>query len=61
MDLPIHQLPFEHLVQEILQDFNLSGTIFRLAPATVMALQEATEAYLIQLLEDSNLCAIHAK
>ena len=26
-----------------------------------MALQEATEAYLIQLLEDSNLCAIHAK
>ena len=26
-----------------------------------MALQEATEAYLIQLLEDSNLCTIHAK
>ena len=32
-----------------------------MTPATVMALQEATEAYLIQLLEDSNLCAIHAK
>ena len=27
----------------------------------VMALQEAAEAYLVQLLEDSNLCAIHAK
>ena len=27
----------------------------------VMALQEAAEVYLVQLLEDSNLCAIHAK
>ena len=61
MELLIYWLPFERLVQEILQDFNSSVTIFRLTPATVMAFQEATEAYLIQLLEDSNLCAIHAK
>ena len=27
----------------------------------MMALQEAAEAYLVQLLEDSNLCAIHVK
>ena len=33
----------------------------RVTPAMVMALQEAAEAYLVQLLEDSNLCAIHAK
>ena len=26
-----------------------------------MALQEASEAYLISLFEDSNLCTIHAK
>ena len=32
-----------------------------MTPAMVMALQEATEAYLIQLLEDLNLCAIHTK
>ncbi|KAK6011511.1 core histone H2A/H2B/H3/H4 [Ostertagia ostertagi] len=36
------------------------------APATggssaVMALQEASEAYLVGLFEDTNLCAIHAK
>ena len=34
---------------------------FRVTPTMVMALQEAAEAYLVQLLEDSNLCAIHAK
>ena len=27
----------------------------------VMALQKAAEVYLVQLLEDSNLCTIHAK
>ena len=32
-----------------------------LTPATVLALQEAAEAFLIRLLEDTNLCAIHAK
>ena len=26
-----------------------------------MALQEALEAYLVGLLEDANLCAVHAK
>ena len=31
-----------------------------LTPATVLALQEAAEAYLVRLFEDTNLCAIHA-
>ena len=57
----ILQLSFEQLVHEILQDFNSSEKVFRLTPATVMVLQEATEAYLVQLLEVSNLCTIHAK
>ena len=45
-------------MQEIIQwiDFNL-----RVAPVTITALQEATEAYLVGLFEDTNLCAIHAK
>ena len=29
--------------------------------SSVMAQQEATEAYLVGLFEDTNLCAIHAK
>ena len=31
------------------------------ACGAVLALQEASEAYLVGLFEDTNLCAIHAK
>ena len=58
MELLIRKLPFQRLVHEILQGF---GVGFRVTPAMMMALQEAAEVYLVQLLEDSNLCAIHAK
>ena len=46
------------LVQEIGQQF-LIGVWFQ--GTTIMALQEAAEAYLISLFEDGNLCAIHTK
>ena len=58
MELLIHKLPFQHLVREILQGY---GVGYRVTLAMMMALQEAALAYLVQLLEDSNLCAIHAK
>ena len=58
MELLICKLPFQRLVHEILQGF---GVGFRVTPAMMMVLQEIAEAYLVQLLEDSNLCAIHAK
>ena len=57
-ELLMHKLPFQRLVHEILQGY---GGGYRVTPAMMMALQEAAEAYLVQLLEDSNLCAIHAK
>ena len=57
-ELLIHKLPFQCLVRKILQGY---GVGYRVTPAMMMALQEAAEAYLVQLLEDSNLCAIHAK
>ena len=57
-ELLIRKLAFQHLVRKILQGY---GVGYRVTPAMMMALQEAAEAYLVQLLEDSNLCAIHAK
>jgi histone H3 len=33
----------------------------RFQSQAVLALQEATEAYLVGLFEDTNLCAIHAQ
>ena len=33
----------------------------RFQSQAVLALQEATEAYMVSLFEDTNLCAIHAK
>ena len=57
-ELLIHKLLFQCLVCVILQGY---GVGYRVTPAMMMALQEAAEAYLVQLLEDSNLCAIHAK
>ena len=37
------------------------GIVLRVSPAAVMALQEAVEAYLVLLFEDTALCMIHAK
>merc|ERR1712064_50474 len=39
----------------------ISRLIFDIQSSAVMALQEASEAYLVGLMEDTNLCAIHAK
>ena len=36
-------------------------TDLRFQSSAVMALQEAAEAYLVSLFEDTNLAAIHAK
>jgi histone H3 len=57
-DLLIRKLPFQRLVREIAQDFK---TDLRFQSSAIAALQEASEAYLVGLFEDSNLCAIHAK
>lgn len=36
-------------------------TDLRFQSSAILALQEAAEAYLVGLFEDTNLCAIHAK
>ena len=57
-DLLIRKLPFQQLVREIAQHFR---TDLRFQSSAVMALQKASEAYLVGLYEDTYLCAIHAK
>ena len=56
--LLIRKLPFQRLVRDIAQDFK---TDLRFQSAAVLCLQEAAEAYLVGLFEDTNLCTIHAK
>ena len=58
-ELLIRKLPFQQLVREIAQD--LGKMNMRFQSRAIMALQEASEAYLVGLLEDSNLCTIHTK
>jgi histone H3 len=57
-ELLIRKLPFQRLVREIAQDYT---THLRFQTSAIQALQEAAEAYLVGLFEDSNLCAMHAK
>ena len=56
--LLIRKLPFQRVVREIAQDIK---TDLRFQSAAILCLQEATEAYLVGLLDDANLCAIHAR
>jgi histone H3 len=57
-ELLIRKLPFQRLVREIATDYKSD---LRFQSQAVLALQEASEAYLVGLFEDTNLCAIHAK
>ena len=57
-DLLIKKAPFQRLVREVSQDFKAD---LRFQSSAVMAMQEASEAYLVGVFEDTNLCAIHAR
>ncbi|KAG5351881.1 histone H3.1 [Termitomyces sp. Mn162] len=57
-ELLIPKLPFQRLVREVAQDF---GNKLRFQTSAISALQEAAEAYLVDLFQDTNLAAIHAK
>jgi histone H3 len=52
-------MPFMHLVHEITHcELRLE---LRYTGEALAAIQEATEAYLVEVFEDTNLLAIHAK
>ena len=46
------------LVREVAQDFQMD---LHFQATAFLAIQEAMEAWLVRLMEDMNLCAIHAK
>jgi histone H3 len=60
-DLLICKPPFQRLVCEIAQSFEIGGEAPRFQSTAVLALQEASEAFIVGMFEDTNLCAIHAK
>ncbi len=57
-ELLVRKAPFQRLVREIASEFHAD---LRFQASAIMALQEATEAYMVSMFEDSNLCAIHGK
>ena len=57
-DLLIRKLPFQRLVKDLAHE---KSPELRFQRTAMLALQEAVEAYLVGLFEDTNLCAIHAK
>ena len=57
-ELLIRKLPFQRLARSIVQEY---APNYRIQTGALAALQEGAESYLVELFEDTNLCAIHAK
>ena len=57
-DLLIKKMPFQRLVRDVAQEFKSD---LRFQTSAVLAIQDAAEAYLTGLFQDTNLCAIHAR
>ena len=64
-DLLIRKVPFQRLAREVLQDLNKPGSYppftAKFSGDFFVAIQESVEAFSVQLFEDVNLCAIHAR
>ena len=57
-DLLLKKAPFQRLVCEIVCDIKSD---LQMQSMTLLALQEALEAYLVCLFNDTNKCTLHAK
>lgn len=57
-ELLVRKQPSQRLVREISQNFKAD---VRFQTTSVLALQEASEAYIVGLMENANVCSIHAK
>lgn len=52
------KLPFRRLVRELADEHYVG---YKVQESALLAMQEAAEAYLVDLFMDSNSCAVHAK
>ncbi|XP_063289351.1 histone H3-like centromeric protein A isoform X2 [Pelobates fuscus] len=59
-ELLIRKAPFQRLVREVGM-MCTRGVSYMWQSMAILALQEAAEAFLVRLFEDSYLCSIHAK
>ena len=58
-ELLIQKLPFSQLVCKLALE--VGKYVLHFLGHAILCLQEAAEAYLVGLMEDANLCTIHAK
>ena len=58
MDVILPRAAFLRVIKNIAHDYD---STMRFQSQAVQALQEAAEAYIVGVFEDTNLCAIHAK
>ena len=54
----IRKLPFQRVVREVTQNLGAIDDL-RFTPDAIFALQQASEVFLVNLMEDANLCTIH--
>ena len=59
-ELLIRKLPFQRLVKEVVRNL-FPKESYRFQSTAVLALQEASESFLVSMFDDVNLIAIHGK
>jgi histone H3 len=57
--LLIRKAPFQHLVQEILQDMSRKGDL-QMQSTALLALHKAVECFMIDVFNNTNLCVQHS-
>ncbi|KAJ3360367.1 hypothetical protein GGF32_008427 [Allomyces javanicus] len=60
-DFLIPKISFQRVVRDILMTHGQDATGYRIQPQALAALQEATEAFLVNRIEDSYTASIHAR
>ena len=59
-ELLLRKLPFQRLVKEVVRELFPSAN-YRFQSTAVLALQEASESFLVSMFDDVNCIAIHGK